>query len=148
VKVRTGFVSNSSTTSFLIYGVSLRDKSIDLISAIKKFRDNNFQKFQTILDELLQVNNELGLFLSDLDSITDEETLIDLLIEDPFTLGEMLGNIKILTGSSYMVYYGKSWDEIKDDETGAQFKERINKKIRKIFGDNVNAYTIADAWYA
>jgi hypothetical protein len=93
MKYRLGFVSNSSSCSFLIYGTVVeREKVSNLVELISK------------------------------------------------------ENLDITYYNDY-AYIGKSWDKIKDDETGAQFKEPIKKALVRIFGDNVVVETLEEAWY-
>ena len=45
-------------------------------------------------------------------------------------------------------YYavGRSWDTIGDDETGKQFKEKVEQGIKEVFGDKIKCSTHTDAW--
>lgn len=45
-------------------------------------------------------------------------------------------------------WIGISWKYIKDDETGAEFKARINKKMKEIFGEDTVCDTHEEAWRA
>ena len=86
MKVRYGFVSNSSSTSFCIYGTSIgRSKA----------------------DELDGNSKELEICYGNPD------------YEDA------------------PAYIGVSWKRIRDDETGAQFKARVEAEIKKILGDEI-----------
>lgn len=92
MKVRNGFVSNSSTSSFLIYGITAEEG---------EFGDEPEEKFGGVCE-----------FLDKAFSHEDG-------IEFHFPEG-------------YDGYYiGASWDSIRDDETGAQFKARIEKTLRE-----------------
>jgi|WetSurMetagenome_2_1015567.scaffolds.fasta_scaffold142667_4 hypothetical protein len=86
MKIRNGFVSNSSSSSFLIYGSFITDSQINGIS-------------REVLEKIIEDNK------------LDIETFF----------GE---------GDDYQ-YIGKSWDSIKDDETGKQFKSHIEEEVKK-----------------
>jgi hypothetical protein len=97
MKIRTGFVSNSSTTSFCIYGVELEKSSI-----------REYLKKQLVREY--------------------DEADIDFLIS------KYSKNLEYNYGpESDYVYIGRSFTSIKDDETGAQFKQNIKDEIAKIF---------------
>jgi len=114
MKIRTGFVSNSSSSSFLIYGVSIEK------------------------DEFLDKLN--------IDSDTEEH--------EDFDVWELYDDVAGELGMDYHspydwdeVFIGASWDSIGDDETGAQFKERITKKLKEKFGDDIIVSTYSEAWH-
>ena len=43
-------------------------------------------------------------------------------------------------------YLGISWGNVNDDETGKQFKERVEKAITEVVGKKVECSTHAKAW--
>lgn len=88
MKIRTGFVSNSSTSSFLIYGYLIG--------------------YETYPD--------------DVDRYEWEEEL------EIKCKGK---GIQVIYGQED-IYLGDSWSNVKDDETGGQFKERIRKAISEV----------------
>jgi len=95
MKIRKSFVSNSSTTSFIIYGVVFGEEVTE-----------------------------------DLESIAAE-------LELEYHVGQ----------EGYNRYIGRSYDSIKDDETGKQFKESIEKKLKERFGEDINVSHHEEAWY-
>ena len=97
MKVRMGFVSNSSSSSFCIYGAELKMETADV-------------------EKLEEKAVELG-----------------LLIE----YGQE-GEHK---------YIGRSWDSIKDDETGAAFKAGIREGIEAVTGQKLECSTFEESWY-
>jgi len=119
MKIRNGFVSNSSSSSFLIFG--------------KSFEDLNFlsqnEKVQVMLED-------------DLDTYEIMEAVFPWNKDNEIEYHMM--------EYDDTVYIGQSWDQVKDDETGLQFKQRTVDAINKFCGTK---YTIADlrthehAWY-
>lgn len=96
MKIRMGFVSNSSSTSFCIYGkyVDTKDYTGELGNAIKK----------------------LGLFFH-----CDQE------------------------GDGY--YIGRSFTDIKDNETGKEFRDSTLKLMQEVFPDIKELSVIEEGWY-
>ena len=114
MKVRNGFVSNSSTQSFCIYGAWV----------------DNGPKLDELL-KIFEVENAWDLSY-DCEDIKNSE----LDVEVPFE-GE--------NGC----YIGIPWQNIGDDETGAQFKAKIQKAIKDIFKDSIDVSKLGtheEAW--
>jgi len=103
MKVRNGFVSNSSSSSFLIYGTTIPIEG-----------EYNWK----IREDLENQINEKGLKL--------EFHYVDYY--DGF------------------IYIGMSWDCIEDDETGAEFKKRVEKECEKLLDKRVDCETFECAW--
>ena len=97
MKIRTGFVSNSSSSSFLIYGIYLSSAEVEKLGGLSKLLKG-----------------------TDLDFHNPPEC-------------------------DYFV--GVSWDAVKDDETGAQFKERVARQISEKFGSEQSCDTYSESWY-
>jgi len=108
MKIRRSFVSNSSTTSFCIYGTNLQ-------------YGTNFQ--------------------GDIDDIQDIVATFNTIN------GTRLFTQYYQKGAVEGVIVGYQWYNIRDNETGAQFKTRIETEIEKCFGSKLTCCTYQDAWY-
>ena len=125
MKIRSGFVSNSSSSSFCIYGTYLEFSEI-----IEKLKASN-----------LLTKDESRKFDEDEDADEDEymyENLEELLSEKTDL-------------SLYFDYEGDSawidWSSIGDDETGRQFKEDVESELIKVFGTDVDFGTHDETIY-
>jgi hypothetical protein len=102
MKIRTGFVSNSSSSSFCIYGIALEER-VDLsFLPAGRYGDHEIE------------------------------------------------GLEILKYSDYGVYIGRSWSDVKDDETGAMFKKSIEEKLKEVFKGKIElpaCRTHSEAWY-
>jgi len=118
MKIRNGFVSNSSSSSFLIYGFYFEDK----------------KSFNKVFEE------EIKKFLD------DGEDSGDFDVEEIDWCEPCIDGMKIhAPGEWYNIYVGQSWDSIGDDETGRAFKQKIAKWGEK-YG-LIEPNTFAKAWY-
>jgi len=112
MKLRSGFVSNSSTCSFLIHGI-VEDYT-----------------------EIMSLLKEKGILSSD---IEDEGIWLEEGEGFKFFNNKRLEVETVYEGESLTI--GRSWSSIRDDETGKQFKESIEAEIKELFGDKYKCET-------
>ena len=142
MKIRMGFVSNSSSSSFCIWGVC-----IDSEKEIKdRFLQSGFLKEYE--KEIIARMNKYA---------TEKITNLDDIFEDGigevfYFLREILENIPGFgeihewnpDGSGH--YIGKSFSSIKDDETGKDFKKNTEEIIKKMLGEGLDFGILEYAW--
>jgi len=115
MKCRIGFVSNSSSESFCMFGIG-----IEYYEVIKKLN----KKYKKLFDKEFKIKD---------DNYSNIEK---------YDLFEFLNNIdlniKCNSGPPYedYIYIGKEWCDIKDNETGLQFKNSIKNEIKLLFKDS------------
>ena len=111
-----GFVSNSSTTSFMIYGIAL--ESYEAAKILK--RDHPAVK-------------------ESIEKWGDDEPLE--------TLDGLPGFDSYPSEWGDHKYFGVSWDNVKDDETGAEFKERVRAALAEYLEGDLSLGTHEESWY-
>jgi hypothetical protein len=147
MKIRNGFVSNSSSSSFCIYGINLETDYVDILKKIKKNVPELFEKvkeYASEYDEDIDINTDEGL-----ERITEDDPidLLDRVLnnkkKDEWETKS--GDLVIHHPDDCDVYIGMEWKDIGDDETGKQFKDRIEAQLKKILG-KVKCETHEMAW--
>jgi len=118
MKIRTGFVSNSSSSSFCIYGTYINGELKEQIEKNLIKMGYSEQDLVNGLEDFFGYNNERKELGLEFHSVIDESS-----------------------------YLGNSWSSVKDNETGKQFKERTEKAIEKIVGRQEKYDTYSEAWY-
>ena len=122
MKIRTGFVSNSSSSSFCIYGTSF---DLDKKALVKEL----YQKeFEALLEEK-KIKE-------------DYDWLYDKALEKEI---EKLG-LEFHYYFEY-TYIGRSWTSIGGNETGDQLRKDVETKLEKLYKKPVKCDTLEQAWY-
>lgn len=132
MKIRTGFVSNSSSSSFCIYGVC--KEFSEIIGNTPK--EKLYEVLSASFDETVENEEQL-------DEIIDEYgfyEVIECIFPDNSDLEFHIPEYEDC------VYIGASWSSIKDDETGAEFKEKVRREIKEEFGIEEGFNTYEEAW--
>jgi len=117
MKIRSGFVSNSSSSSFLIYGADLNEEQVKKVIEAhgKVYNEEDSYENEEIIDTILSDNGYK------IKRIYTQEYYEDLLL-------------------------GRSWSSVGDSETGKQFKENIEAELKKLTGEDIKCCTSEDAW--
>jgi hypothetical protein len=142
MKIRNGFVSNSSSSSFYIMGIYINDIN-DVINKRKVFESFAKDKWQQ-----KEVNEFLAAKEVTLETVSDE--LIEEYL-DEFSNYEMLESLVSLDFHDVdgEIYIGLSPDEMKEDETLKQFKDRVSNLLESngINSKNFNLDWYSACWY-
>jgi hypothetical protein len=129
MKIRNGFVSNSSSSSFLIYGTPIETE---------KVKEALLEDWKTLGES---VNLSGDFTKEDVEDAVDDYSLWDF--EEQ--LNKKFPGLNIHGADDFM-YLGLSWDDVRDDETGLEFKTRIEEAVAKI-DPKAKCGTHSEAWY-
>lgn len=176
MKTRHGLVSNSSSSSFCIYGISVgefRWEPSELFRFIKTFKQEFPEKFNEHVESSIELwasqkeseiyayrVNMYNFFKTDLTDkgyddflsaagSTDEEDSNNNREEISEIIDSLLGKIALTMYTWYDAresWIGRSFSKIGDSETGLAFKQDIQNKINKLFGPDEKCATHSQAW--
>jgi hypothetical protein len=119
MKIRSGFVSNSSSSSFCVHGAHIdSDEIMDLINSI----GSAFPESKQISELVTKCKVEYE------DGSLFEHGNLDKLLNQIFEKTQIEF---ILNWECEAIWLGRSYETLKDDETGAQFKASAESEIRK-----------------
>jgi len=112
MKIRNGFVSNSSSSSFCIYGSSFTGDQLKDILVENGILENDSNVFDYLDGSNLFTENGMSVKITPWDTIA----------------------------------IGRSWSSLKDEETAKEFKDGIEKELKKLSPDQ-KCSTIEASWY-
>ena len=141
MKIRNGFVSNSSSSSFCIYGTVIERDYWNIFNTI---RENSPEALEKIKDEIKKWddNEEILAWMDGDESVlenSDLDEVIGLAFEDEIEI-----HYAVNYADDY-IYIGRSWKNINGEETGNQFKKDVENKVGKVLG-KVKFETHQEAW--
>jgi len=137
MKIRTGFVSNSSSTSFVIYGVRInREDLIIKITDNEKLEERIVKFAQKRWDEYHLPEIEKPEKVQDIPNWQ-----LPIVLEEVFPK-----NLKVYKAPWDALYIGRNWEEIGNDETGGQLKDCVQRMFKYIFGVTIKCETIRETW--
>jgi hypothetical protein len=132
VKTRTGFVSNSSTTNFHIYGVIFDDNDIDFkfnVNALIKLHSYETSNYKKCIENFQKKSNRSEKkyipLLKKINKLTKEEYCI---------LNNYFKNCRRFIKFAFdfdlyraygIIWVGRSWWAMKEEETLKEFKEKV-----------------------
>ncbi len=122
MKIRKGFVSNSSTTSFCIYGARVAAEDMKQFITGENLEGLDFAEEYWAQEDIDWYEVEKEIFKK---------------IGEGFSFyyeGECLEDF----------FIGRKLKTIKDDETGRQFKDSVEKKIKELLGDEYECRIIEE----
>jgi hypothetical protein len=129
MKFRFGHVSNSSSTSFLLYGLD--------------FDMSREEHEQAILDAARVIGLDLTRYEDNPGKPEDGYDFYDLMM----SIARKLDVVCEYGWEMEHLYLGIYPTKIKDDETGAEFKERVKGLLSIAFGDDLACKYHEKAFY-
>lgn len=137
MKRKFDYVTNSSSTSFCVWGISIDDCFRTLPEAVKKtIYDSYLEGVDKNVEEYVPSFEE---FCKDPDQYTDWSDELDYIVNNY--------NLSIGFPPYGKLYIGESVDIFPDDMTIGEAKNKIKKDLKKIGFDQSIEY-ISECWYS
>lgn len=140
MKLRFGFVSNSSSTSFCMYGSIFEFNKI-----IEVFDDVYEQKRQELLKQMKENCERNGFDFNEEEEYVEDYEIIEFIVDDIVKNSNLN---YMINGEDESVLVGRNFTNIGDDETGSQFKQNAEEQIKDLFGEDVECQKQEGIWYS
>lgn len=152
MKIRNGFVSNSSSSSFLIYGTLLDSYDFEIPEEPDELKE--FIKSLSGIEEKWNVwyNHMVENYPDTYDKKSFDEWLVERIDYwgddyDYYFGEEILGLYGFEQHRPYDdIYIGSSPENMNDDETMGEWKKNIEERLKKIFGEDTKIGWLEEAW--
>ena len=164
MKSRQGFVSNSSTSSFCIYGTEIEFSDEDVKAFLLKGKSSDPDNFNKVIKEEI-TNCEPDDDCTEYENAIFaewHETLTTILNLDQNTPSAAIAELKEIDDwceiirdicrcvyrydyDQELLYLGKPWPSIGDDEVVGEWKAKIQAEIQK-WVPGVECHTILDSY--
>lgn len=137
MKIRTGFVSNSSSSSFCVFGCPVPNKRSATFNYIKKYMTEEDFIGMCWNDESKPKYKKLYKEIQEFDCYHDASDGLET--EDAQLLDELIADLALDVALTYAgeneFYAGLKPSEGKDEETFKEFKERAKKLADDLIGE-------------
>jgi len=150
MKIRKGFISNSSTTSFLIWGVHEPNLSVSKafdnigLSTVKRDWEQKKEEDSYLIRDFDTFEEWLE-FAYDEDAINEDEGMAEFF---SWTLPKIIKDFPNLDFEHGYdtIYIGLSPITMKDNQTLGEWKQSINNEIAKVVNDDFKCNWHEEAW--
>lgn len=106
MKIRNGFVSNSSSSSFVLYGIEVSTEQLHKLM-IERLGE---EKANELLED--------GCYYTIADEVFNEEENFEIIYTD-------IG-----------IFFGRDPFNVGDNETGKEFRDKVEKFAKEVFGED------------
>lgn len=152
MKERRGFVSNSSSTSFLVYGVEFENCEPDKKFDFDTFKQKTISKIKSELskgDIAEYKKKHYSRLLEEFDQITSFDDFSDS-FDEILEIVESISGLEFNSGPDSDVFYlGRSPITMKDYEIVGEWKAKIRRELEEFgltFSDNEKLNWHSECW--